>query len=136
MRTLLVVKVDNKFSGYVTIKWNSEYSKFNEQNIPEISDLNVLPEYRKQGIATALIKECEIIAKNKGIHEIGLGVGMTEDYGRAQRLYVQLGYLPDGEGLHYKNKKLKYNENTTVDDELVLYFKKYISSMREGLVYE
>lgn len=57
---------------------------------------------------------------------IGLGVGMTADYGNAQRLYVHLGYIPDGRGLHYKCAPLKYGNQVTIDDDLVLFLKKSI----------
>src|SRR2546423_1193251 len=63
VRTVILAKDNSKFCGYVTIKWKSNYDSFAEQNIPEISDLNVLPTYQKHGIGTALINECEAIAK-------------------------------------------------------------------------
>lgn len=79
---------------------------------------------RKKGIGTTLIQKCESVAKGHGHTEIGLGVGMTADYGNAQRLYVRLGYFPDGNGLHYKYKVANYFETVTVDDDLIFYFKK------------
>ena len=101
IRSVILAKESGKFCGYVTIKWKAEYDSFSQQNIPEISDLNVLPTYRKHGIGTALIYVGETMAKERGYTNIGLGVGMTADYGEAQRLYVCLGYIPDGRGLHY-----------------------------------
>lgn len=125
-RTIFIAKIEEKFCGYATIKWKSDYQLFSLNNIPEISDLNVLPEFRKKGIGTALIQHCESTAKTRGHAEIGLGVGMTRDYGSAQRLYVQLGYLPDGNGLHYKYKTANYSETVIVDDDLNLYLKKQL----------
>ena len=29
---------------------------------------------------------------------VGIGVGLYEDYGPAQRLYIKRGYIPDGKG--------------------------------------
>ncbi len=127
-RSAIVAKENGKFCGYVTIKWKSDYDSFSQQNIPEISDLNVLPIYRKHGIGTALINECETISKKRGYTNIGLGVGMTADYGDAQRLYVRLGYIPDGRGLHYKCGSLQYGNQVKIDDDLVLFFTKSISS--------
>lgn len=126
VRTVILAKMNGKFCGYVTIKWKSDYDSFAVQNIPEISDLNVVPTYQKHGIGTALINECEAIAKKRGSTIIGLGVGMTADYGSAQRLYVRLGYIPDGQGLHYKCAPLKYGNQVTIDDDLVLFLKKSI----------
>ena len=90
IRSVVVAKENGKFCGYVTIKWKSDYASFTQQNIPEISDLNVLPTYRKQGVGSALIDTCETMAKDRSYTSIGLGVGMTADYGDAQRLYVHL----------------------------------------------
>lgn len=124
IRTVLVVKERGKFCGYVTLKWKSNYHPFAQQNIPEISDLNVIPAYRNQGIGAALIHACETMARENGYTYIGLGVGMTADYGNAQRLYVRLGYFPDGRGLHYKYAPLNYGDQTLVDDDLVIFMTK------------
>lgn len=127
LRSIIVAKVNGKFCGYVTLKYKSEYSGFNHKDIPEISDLNVLPEYRNAGVGTSLIIACEKLAEDRGCRTVGIGVGMTADYGNAQRLYVQLGYVPDGNGLHYKNQPLHYGDKAKVDDDLVLYFTKTVS---------
>ncbi len=127
VRSILVVRSKGKFCGYVTIKWVSDYLSFAKNNIPEIADLNVLPEYRKQGIGTMLIQACEQAAKEQGRVVIGLGVGLTADYGSAQRLYIYLGYVPDGKGIHYKCQAIKYSELVHVDDDLILYLTKNLT---------
>jgi GNAT superfamily N-acetyltransferase len=126
IRSVIIAKENGKFCAYVTIKWRADYPSFNQQNIPEISDLNVLPNFRKNGIGTALIHASESMAKERGHTNIGLGVGMTADYGNAQRLYIHLGYVPDGHGLHYKNTPLNYGDQTTIDDDLVIYLSRSI----------
>ncbi|MBX3710298.1 MAG: GNAT family N-acetyltransferase [Gammaproteobacteria bacterium] len=95
-RSVLIVREDGKFCGYVTLKLVSDYPFFAERNIPEIADLNVLPQYQKKGIGTTLIRACEDLTKGSGKKMIGLSVGLTADYGNAQRLYIHLGYIPDG----------------------------------------
>lgn len=125
-RTVLVAKINGQFCGYVTIKWKSDYQYFIDSNISEISDLNVLPNYRKKGIGTALIKKCEEMARDHGHFKVGLGVGMTRDYGSAQRLYFYLGYVPDGNGLYHNYKAVNHFDTITVDDDLILYFTKNI----------
>ncbi|MEO7046661.1 MAG: GNAT family N-acetyltransferase, partial [Ferruginibacter sp.] len=102
------------------MKWQSEYKPFFLKNIPEIADLNVLPDFRKKGIVTMLISRCEQMVKEHWHAEIGLGVGMTADYGNAQRLYVRLGYLPGGHGLHHKCQQISYNSTVIFGDDLVL----------------
>lgn len=127
VRSIILAKVNEKFVGYVTLKWESDYPEFSVNNIPEISDLNVLSVMQKNGIGTMLIEACENMARERQYAKIGLGVGLTADYGNAQRLYCHLGYVPDGHGLCYKNKTLAYADNTIVDDDLVLYLTKEIA---------
>lgn len=124
IRSIWIAKMNQKFCAYVTLKWKAEYPFFYKNNIPEIIDLNVLPNFRKKGIGTQLLLKCEQAAKDRGHPEIGLGVGMTRDYGEAQRLYSRLGFLPDGRGLHSKCKEVEYGNSVTLDDDLVLYFTK------------
>ena len=123
VRKVFVAFVDEKFAGYIAICWKSTYPPFHESQIPEIVDFNVLPNYRRQGIGTALMDKVENeIAKRSAI--AGIGVGMDSDYGAAQRLYVLRGYVPDGHGLHYRGHYPQHGEQVTVDDDLVLYFTK------------
>ncbi|OGN91098.1 MAG: hypothetical protein A2158_06800 [Chloroflexi bacterium RBG_13_46_14] len=122
-RIVLLALYNNEFAGHVTIVWKSEYPLFAEQNIPEISDLIVLPDLRRHRIATALTEEAEkrIFKRSPAA---GIGVGMYADYGPAQRMYVLRGYVPDRLGLMYKRKPVKPGEMVKVDDNLVLYLVK------------
>jgi GNAT superfamily N-acetyltransferase len=122
-RDVYVAFVKKEFAGYLTICWNSHYEPFRKGNIPEIVDFNVLPKFRRQGIGTKLMDKAESeIAKVSSI--AGIGVGMTPDYGAAQRLYVLRGYVPDGHGLHYWDHHVKYGEEIAVDDNIALYLTK------------
>ena len=122
-RVVLVASYDGDFTGYVTIIWTSRYPPFAEQGIPEISDLNVLPVFRRRGIATSLVDEAE-----KRIFErsqvAGIGVGMHADYGAAQRMYVLRGYVPDTRGLFYRGQQVVPDQEVRVDDDLILYLTK------------
>ena len=113
--------VDGTFAGYLNVLWQSDYPPFAAALVPEINDFNVLPRFRRQGIGTALMDEAErIIAGRSPV--AGVGVGMTRDYGSAQRLYVQRGYVPDGNGLMTHERPIVNGESVVVDDDLVLYF--------------
>lgn len=120
-RPVLVAEVAGTFAGYVTLKWTPEYAPFADAGIPEIQDLNVLPQHRRRGIATALMDAAETLAQERS-STVGIGVGMYPDYGNAQRLYVLRGYVPDGRGLTYDGRVLAPMEPTVNDDDLVLYF--------------
>jgi ribosomal protein S18 acetylase RimI-like enzyme len=122
-RDVYVAYVEGQFAGYLTICWRSTYELFHEQNIPEITDFNVLPKFRRMGIGTQLMDKAE--AEIAEISRIaGIGVGMTPDYGAAQRLYALRGYIPDGRGLYYMGHPVTYGEELTADDNLVLYLMK------------
>ena len=123
VRHVYVAFIENKFTGYLTIYWSSPYPPFREAKIPEIVDFNVLPDFRRQGIGTELMDKAEAeIAKVSSI--AGIGVGMTPDYGAAQRLYVLRGYVPDGRGLYQRNRYPRYGEQVTVDDDLAIFLTK------------
>lgn len=125
-RDVYVAFVDGQFAGYLTICWKSTYESFREQNIPEIVDFNVLPKFRRLGIGTRLMEQAEItISKVSPV--AGIGVGMTPDYGAAQRLYVLRGYVPNGLGLHSRDHHVHYGEQVKVDDDLALYLTKDLS---------
>jgi GNAT superfamily N-acetyltransferase len=124
-RLVLVAFVpDLVFAGYVTICWQSDYIPFREQNIPEIVDFNVLPQFRRQGIGSALMDDAEtrVAAVSP---TVGIGVGMTGDYGSAQRMYARRGYIPDGRGLISRGQPVQYGQTIPVDDDLALYFTKF-----------
>jgi GNAT superfamily N-acetyltransferase len=115
-----------EFAGYVTLCWQSHYPPFREANIPEIVDFNVLPKFRRQGIGAALMDEAESRAAAVS-PVVGLGVGMTADYGSAQRMYAKRGYIPDGRGLFSGGKPVQYGQFVPVDDDLVLFFTKLLA---------
>ena len=120
---VFVAEVDSVFAGYVTVVWKPGYSWFVEKGIPEISDLNVLPEFRRRGIASALMDSAEAKIGER-CDVAGIGVGMTPDYGAAQKMYPLRGYVPDGRGLTHNGEPIRYRQPIVVDDSMVLWFTK------------
>lgn len=119
-RVVLVAEMAAQFAGYVCILWESEYAPFREAAIPEIADFNVLMAYQRRGIGTALLDEAErrVAARSP---MVGLGVGLTANYGAAQVLYAQRGYVPDGRGLYRAGHHLAPGEQVVADDDLNLF---------------
>ena len=96
-RTVLVALAGGEFVGYLTVDWRPVYPPFRESGIPEITDFNVLPPFRRRGIGTRLMDEAEHrIAERSPV--AGIGFGLTPDYGAAQRMYVKRGYVPQWQG--------------------------------------
>lgn len=126
-RLVWVVFMNDQFAGYITLKWQSQYQFFKEQNIPEIMDLNVLPNFRKMGIGSYLLDIAENEASTRG-NIVGIGVGLyvgkDGGYGAAQRLYVKRGYIPDSKGVTYNYQPTIPGNSYPLDDDLVLWFTK------------
>jgi GNAT superfamily N-acetyltransferase len=120
-RTCFVAILDGEFAGYVTVNWQPSYAPFAEQKIPEIQDLNVLPRFRSQGIASRLLDRAEAeVARRSAI--VGIGVGLHPGYNAAHRLYALRGYIPDGHGISYRDRFLQEGDQVTLDDHLILHF--------------
>ncbi len=119
-RQILIVSFDGYVAGYCILNWEPKYNLFKKLGIAEIQDLNILPRFRKKGIGSALIKYCEDQAKLRGLDDIGIAVGLNSSFGAAQRLYVRLGYVPDGNGATYDRKPVQAGESKPVDDDLCL----------------
>jgi GNAT superfamily N-acetyltransferase len=119
-RIVLLGNYEEDFTGFVTIKWKSEYPPFVEKGIPEIKDLRILPAFRRMGIATALMDEAEKLVFERS-PVVGIGVGIYAGYGAAQRMYVLRGYVPDGLGLYYEQSPVVPGRDVRVDDELILH---------------
>jgi len=123
-RVSMVAAIGNRLAAYGSLVWRSQYPPFAEAGIPEIQDMVTDQAWRKRGLATALIASLEETAKGAGCPVIGIGVGLYADYGAAQRLYVALGYRPDGRGLTYDNAAVMAGDQVRVDDDLVLWLTK------------
>lgn len=80
--------------------------------------------YRRRGIATALIREAEQLAREKGCRRIGLEVASV-DNPEARRLYEQLGYVDweHGDFLH-SWEYIDRDGNIATEEETVTYLSK------------
>ena len=78
---------DSKIVAFATIYFS--YVSSTISKIAVMNDLYTLPEYRKQGIGTKLIKHCEKYAKTKGASRLQWLT--TPDNLTAQSLYKSIG---------------------------------------------
>ena len=81
--------------GHALVRWlgpREETVRKDYPYCPEIYRVRVLKEFRSQGIATAIIKECENEASNR--HCLLIGLGTHLDITSKDNLYIRLGYGP------------------------------------------
>jgi GNAT superfamily N-acetyltransferase len=122
---LLVAADGDHYAGHVKVVWSPNYPYFRDNNIPEIQDLNVLPGFRRQHVATTLVDTAENLIRQRS-KIAGIGVGLYADYGPAQRMYIRRGYVPDGKGITYRDAYVTPGASVAVDDDLVLFFTKQL----------
>ncbi len=131
IRTVAVLEKDNEILGYGSLLRKPESPVFADQNIPEINTIWIDEDHRRHGLGTTLIKWLEKLASQEGYDQIGIGVGLYRDYGPAQKLYFQLGYVPDGNGITYKGQPTVPGQTYPLDDDLILWLVKTLPS-KEG----
>lgn len=98
----LIAWHDNIPVGHFLLRWSgpddarvTRYVDVAQSAYLEAGETKVA--YRRKGVATALIREAERLARAKGCTYIGLEVGST-DNPEAKRLYENLGYVDWGHG--------------------------------------
>lgn len=111
--------------GGAYINRNPRYRSYTTLGMPEMQDLRVLYTWRKQGIGRAIIEAAERIAFAEGASGLGIAVGLTPEYGAAQRLYVSMGYIPDGTGMTYDRIHVDKGSSIIADDDLCLMLLKH-----------
>lgn len=82
---------EDKLIGAVLLVVNPPWDDLPEKG-PFIIDLMVIPEFRKRGVATALIAEVAHRAAQTGYKSVGLRVD-THQAADAARLYTRLGFV-------------------------------------------
>jgi GNAT superfamily N-acetyltransferase len=75
--------------GHAHISWTGT-----KVGVPEVQDLFVLPERRREGVATAISRAAERLATERGHDRLSLSFGVDNE--PARRLYERLDYLDAG----------------------------------------
>lgn len=126
IRTVAVLEKSHEILGYGSLLRKPECSFFANKNIPEINAIWIDENHRNQGLGTALIQWLENLASQEGYQQIGIGVGLYKDYGPAQKLYFNLGYAPEGNGVTYKGLATTPGQTYPLDDDLIFWLVKSI----------
>lgn len=124
IRTVYLLEKQGHILGYASLLRQSHYPDFKNNGIPEINDVWISAAYREHGLGKSLVLHLEKIAHQENHRQIGMGVGLYKDYGRAQKLYIHLGYVPDGMGVTYKYQPVVPGDSYPVDDHLLIWLKK------------
>jgi ribosomal protein S18 acetylase RimI-like enzyme len=114
-RSCWVAEEAGALAGYVTVRWPPP----GRTGLAEIQDLNVLPSFRRRGIGTALLDQAEAAVALRA-DAVQIAVGLHQGYGAAQRLYVQRGYVPDGQGATVEGQSVPEGAAVVLDDAHVL----------------
>lgn len=128
IRNLFLIEENSTLIGYGSLLFASQYSLFKKAGIPEINSLWIKEKKRRQGLGKRLIRFLERKALKEGFSVIGIGVGLYTDYGLAQKLYFNLGYMPDGNGISYKGITATAGQTYSLDDELLLFLTKKLKA--------
>ena len=116
----LVAELGDQVVGHVTVRWRSAYPYFRDNGIPEIHDLNVVEKHRRRGIASRLVDEAEHRIRRVADFA-GIGFGLPPGYRAAQSMYIRRGYVPDGQGVYWKDHYPPEMAHVVLDEDLVLY---------------
>ena len=114
--------------GYVAIVWESNYAGFRSRGIPLVHQIAVAGPVRRRGVATLLMDAAEQLARDRGFAALGVTVGLFDEYGPAQRLYGQRGYVPDGRGACQGQRPLRKGMQVNMDDDLIIWLTKDLVS--------
>ena len=110
-------------AGSLYLYRSAKEGPFKGTGYPEIVDFSVLKKYQRRGVGARLMDAAEHLASQHA-DVVCLGVGLSREYGAAQRIYAKRGYIPDGSGVWYGEKVCEPYADCCNDDDLVLYFSK------------
>ena len=116
-RTFLVAEVDGDIAGYIMCRVERGFSKLSKLNLTRLGhviSIAVLPEYRRRGIAKALLtRAMKVLKEEYGCEEVYLEVRVSNQ--PAISLYRKLGfdvvkisrrYYVDGEDAYIMARRL------------------------------
>lgn len=89
----LIAEVDGEYAGFVSVEERTARPVFERDKYGHIHELYVSKHYRRQGIATELLKAAEDMCREKGFDMIRLSVNVRND--SAQELYRENNFYAE-----------------------------------------
>jgi GNAT superfamily N-acetyltransferase len=89
VQTYLVAWIGDVPVGHAHLAWTNT-----ETGVPEVQDVFVAEDRRRQGVAGALMAEAERLAAERGHRRLSIGYGIANE--PARHLYTGLGYRDAG----------------------------------------
>jgi ribosomal protein S18 acetylase RimI-like enzyme len=106
--------------GHAFVAWSAT-----KLGVPEIQDVWVLPERRREGVATALSRSAEDEARQRGAESISLSVGAANEPARA--LYERLGFEDAGLAPERVSGTINLRGQNVGVDDMLLYLVKRLA---------
>lgn len=117
----LVAEIDQKLVGFGLVYLDITKNGKKKSHLPKLCDLYVTEEFRRRGVATALIQAREVLAKQYGHKQIYVSIDPVESYGMIS-LAKKLGYTPLQEqpysvvALYYDSEGKAYEKSYSRSD--------------------
>jgi len=131
---LYLIAWDDKIPiGHFLLRWSGPQDPFVTEKIDITSRAFLeagltIDNYRRMGVATAVIQEAERLSIEKRSTHIGLEVGIENS--EAKRLYEKLGYKDLGYGdFSISWEYIDSNGNKGTESEIVIYMEKILKTV-------
>lgn len=89
----LVAEIEEKIVGFGLVYLDVTKKGKKKSHLPKLSDLYVIEEYRRKGVATSLIQARETLAKQYGYSQIYVSIDPSES-SEMVSLAKKLSYIP------------------------------------------
>jgi predicted GNAT family acetyltransferase len=120
--------------GYYLVAWEDDepvgHAHVALTDPPELQDVSVRPEYRRQGVATSLASAAEQAVVARGSARLRLSVSVDND--AALALYRQLGYGDVGVPPRRVQGTIRIRTGTIDVDDTLLTLEKSLDAVRSG----
>jgi ribosomal protein S18 acetylase RimI-like enzyme len=120
--------------GFYLVLWDGDeplgHAHLALTDPPELQDVDVRPEYRRRGVASALAGAAEREARARGLSRLRLAVSVGNE--AAQTLYRRLGYRDVGVPVRRVHGTIRIRTGTLEVDDTLLTWEKSLLGQASG----